>query len=342
MNSNYYFANRFSMLPNNTDFLPYDINVLKKIQEESERRKRPKLNYSFHTLFSPFIADAVGASPNYDIEAKAVELLDRKKSSVYSYHTFMLPFNIEDPRGKTEFDFESVAEYFKENGMWYSDECCSENGKRKFPFNRPSKFKKHSSAKGCACLDVDKILRTVTALDGDEEDAELENIRLAYQEYQYFNPAMRNALYTSLNNNSHSEISHTFEFRPEGRDKKLQAHYYITRNITYDLHVNAVRVMLFNTGIGIFMLECENHGLAKDGKRVRQTLNPLRPSTNTAEGSIFRCCPFPIPKDIFRFVPTALTLSLQRAGMRTGRLKLNVFRIISRILFTNAETRKCF
>ena len=72
MNSNYYFANRFSMLPNNTDFLPYDTNVLKKIQEESERRKRPKLGYSFHTLFSPFIADAVGASPNYDIEAKAV------------------------------------------------------------------------------------------------------------------------------------------------------------------------------------------------------------------------------------------------------------------------------
>ena len=158
MNSNYYFANRFSMLPNNTDFLPYDTNVLKKIQEESERRKRPKLNYSFHTLFSPFIADAVGASPNYDIEAKAVELLDRKKSSVYSYHTFMLPFNIEDPRGKTEFDFESVVEYFKENGMWYSDECCSENGKRKFPFNLLSKRKKNSSAKGCACLDVDKIL----------------------------------------------------------------------------------------------------------------------------------------------------------------------------------------
>lgn len=79
MNSSYYFANRFSMLPNNTDFLPYDINVLKKIQEESERRKRPKPNYSFHTLFSPFIADAVGASPNYDIEAKAVELLRRKK-----------------------------------------------------------------------------------------------------------------------------------------------------------------------------------------------------------------------------------------------------------------------
>lgn len=135
MNSNYYFANRFSMLPNNTGFLPYDINVLKKIQEESERRKRPKLNYSFHTLFSPFIADAVGASPNYDIEAKAVELLDRKKSSVYSYHTFMLPFNIEDPRGNAEFDFESVAEYFKENGMWYSDECCSEMASKKPPFN---------------------------------------------------------------------------------------------------------------------------------------------------------------------------------------------------------------
>ena len=35
---------------------------------------------------------------------------------------FMLPFNIEDPRGNAEFDFESVVEYFKENGMWYSDE----------------------------------------------------------------------------------------------------------------------------------------------------------------------------------------------------------------------------
>ena len=132
----------------------------------------------------------------------------------------MLPFNIEDPRGKTEFDFESVVEYFKENGMWYSDECCSKMASGSFRLTVRQSSKSIPLQKGCACLDVDKILRTVTALDGDKEDAKLENIRLAYQEYQYFNPAMRNALYTSLNNNSHSEISHTFEFRPEGRDKK--------------------------------------------------------------------------------------------------------------------------
>lgn len=325
MNSNYYFANRFSMLPNNTDFLPYDINVLKKIQEESERRKRPKLNYSFHTLFSPFIADAVGASPNYDIEAKAVELLDRKKSSVYSYHTFMLPFNIEDPRGKTEFDFESVVEYFKENGMWYSDECCSENGKRKFPFNRPSKFKKHSSAKGCACLDVDKILRTVTALDGDKEDAELENIWLAYQEYQYFNPAMRNALYTSLNNNSHSEISHTFEFRPEGRDKKLQAHYYITRNITYDLHVNAVRVMLFNTGIGIFMLECENHGLAKDGKTSQANTESVKAINEYGRRINLPLLPVPDPERYFSLCADSFDFEFTAGRNADGSPKIERF-----------------
>ena len=325
MNSNYYFANRFSMLPNNTDFLPYDINVLKKIQAESKRRNRPK-GCSFHTLFSPFIADAVGASSNYDIEAKAVELLGRKKPSVYSYHTFMLPFNIEDPRGKTEFDFGSVAEYFKENGMWYSDEyCCSGKDKRKFPFNRPSKFKKHSSAKGCACLDVDKILRTVTALDGDKEDAKLENIRLAYQEYQYFNPAMRNALYTSLNNNSHSEISHTFEFRPEGRDKKLQAHYYITRNITYDLHVNAVRVILFNTGIGIFMLECENHGLAKDGKTSQANIESVKAINEYGRRINLPLLPVPDPERYFSLCADSFDFEFTAGRNADGSPKIERF-----------------
>ena len=174
-------------------------------------------------------------------------------------------------------------------------------------------------------MDVDKILRAVTALDGDKEDAELENIRLAYQEYQYFNPAMRNALYTSLNNNSHSEISHTFEFRPEGRDKKLQAHYYITRNITYDLHVNAVRVMLFNTGIGIFMLECENHGLAKDGKTSQANIESVKAINEYGRRINLPLLPVPDPERYFSLCADSFDFEFAAGRNADGSPKIERF-----------------
>ena len=174
-------------------------------------------------------------------------------------------------------------------------------------------------------MDVDKILRAVTALDGDNEDAELENIRLAYQEYQYFNPAMRNALYTSLNNNSHSEISHTFEFRPEGRDKKLQAHYYITRNITYDLHVNAVRVILFNTGIGIFMLECENHGLAKDGKTSQANIESVKAINEYGRRINLPLLPVPDPERYFSLCADSFDFEFTAGRNADGSPKIERF-----------------
>ena len=128
-----------------------------------------------------------------------------------------------------------------------------------------------------------------------------------------------------MNNNSHSEISHTFEFHPEGRDKKLQAHYYITRNITYDLHVNAVRVILFNTGIGIFMLECENHGLAKDGKTSQANIESVKAINEYGRRINLPLLPVPDPERYFSLCADSFDFEFTAGRNADGSPKIERF-----------------
>ena len=82
-----------------------------------------------------------------------------------------------------------------------------------------------------------------------------------YKEYQYFHPFVRRALYGFADN-----IVHSYTFMPD--DVRNKAHYYIKKGDNeYDLVVNAVRVRIYNTAVGLFILECENRGIQRNGRR---------------------------------------------------------------------------
>ncbi len=86
-----------------------------------------------------------------------------------------------------------------------------------------------------------------------------ENFRSFYNEYQYFYPQVRNALY-----GNDGSIVKSYVFAEEKVHEK--AHYYITKkNRIYDLLINAIRLKVYNTGVALFILECENYGKDKLG-----------------------------------------------------------------------------
>ncbi|MBO5005817.1 MAG: hypothetical protein J6C89_00080, partial [Clostridia bacterium] len=86
-----------------------------------------------------------------------------------------------------------------------------------------------------------------------------ENVRSFYNEYQYFYPQARNALYGYDGN-----VVKTYSFAKKEVHEK--AHYYITKwKRTYDLLINAIRLKIYNTGVALFIMECENHGKDKYG-----------------------------------------------------------------------------
>lgn len=81
-----------------------------------------------------------------------------------------------------------------------------------------------------------------------------------YAEYQYFYPQARSALYGFGEN-----VVKTYHFAHDKVQNK--AHYYISKNgRTYDLLINSIQLKIYNTGVALFVLECENHGIDKDGK----------------------------------------------------------------------------
>ena len=82
---------------------------------------------------------------------------------------------------------------------------------------------------------------------------------LFFKEYEYFHPYARKAIFGFAD-----DVVTNYSFRPEGVRNK--GHYYIEKNgRTYDLLLNAVKLKIYNTGVAIFILEAENHGLDTDG-----------------------------------------------------------------------------
>lgn len=81
-----------------------------------------------------------------------------------------------------------------------------------------------------------------------------------YAEYQYFYPQIRSALY-----GFDEKVVKTYHFAYEQVHNK--AHYYIEKKgRTYDLNINSINLKIYNTGIALLVIECENHGTDKDGK----------------------------------------------------------------------------
>lgn len=140
--------------------------------------------------------------------------------SVYSYHTFILPFVWEGTQAHRH-TMEEFAGCFRENPNWV-----------------------------CTDMPDEYDIRPL----GDNKD-----VMLLYKEYQYFHPFVRKAIYGFGEN-----IVANFSFMPD--KMPVKGHYYITKgNRTYDLILSGVKLKIFNTGIALFIMECENRGVDADG-----------------------------------------------------------------------------
>ena len=75
---------------------------------------------------------------------------------------------------------------------------------------------------------------------------------LLYAEYQYFNPAARRAIY-----GLGAGVVRNYCFRPDC--VKNKGKYIIeARGNKYILMINGIRLRIYNTGVALFVLECEN------------------------------------------------------------------------------------
>lgn len=75
---------------------------------------------------------------------------------------------------------------------------------------------------------------------------------LYYSEYQYFRSYARPAIY-----GYGKDVVHNYAFSPEKVRNKARYHIY-KNGFHYILFVNAIRLKIFNTGVGLFIMECEN------------------------------------------------------------------------------------
>lgn len=156
-------------------------------------------------------------------------------SDIYSYHTFLFPF-VWEGRGNRSIPLEEFVSLFENNVNWENIRMSDEY----------------------------HITENSQILDNDDAV-------LFYKEYQYFHPYARRALYGFSD-----DIVTNYSFRP--KDIRNRAHYYIERSVgdgkknRYELLINAIKLKIYNTGIAIFVLECENHGKGVCIKNGEQTV----------------------------------------------------------------------
>ncbi len=199
---------------------------------------------------------------------------------IYSYHTFLFPF-IWEGRGKKNVFAKEFKEVFDRNPNW---ECINMTDEFRITSNPEIK---------------------------SDEDA-----FLFYKEYQYFHPYARKAIY-----GFEGDIVFNYAFRPQ--DVRNKAHYYITKSmklpeitgdtykeITFDLLVNSIQLKIYNTGIAIFILEGENHGLTKDGE-PQNNLNSVKAINDYGRRVSL---PFFPPDPNYSISADRLTLSIDGIG----------------------------
>ncbi len=197
---------------------------------------------------------------------------------IYSYHTFLFPF-IWEGRGKKTISTEEFKALFDQNPNWES-------------INMTDEFR----------------------IKSNPEIRSNEDAFLFYKEYQYFHPYARKAIY-----GFEDGIVFNYAFRPQ--DVRNKAHYYITKTmklpeitrnnyeeITFDLLINSIKLKIYNTGIAIFILEGENHGLTKDGK-PQNNLNSVK-----AINDYGRRISLPFINPYYSISADKLTLSIEGIG----------------------------
>ena len=156
---------------------------------------------------------------------------------VYSYHTFIFPFI-----WKTYFkvnnrrDFKDIKAIFKHNAVWADDDLSKEYWHQ---------------------IEIDE---DATATGGLNEN------KLKYATYQYFQPTIRDAIFGEENDSNTKEVVQSYSFKPikndQGKSSK-RAKYIIQKQINdkdkrYNLDLADIKLRLYNTGVGLLAFVCEN------------------------------------------------------------------------------------
>lgn len=153
---------------------------------------------------------------------------------VYSYHTFILPFILDNNRLDAR-AVNALIKCFDENTMWINSDISDEF----------------------------RIAENERIRSKDDE-------YLFYQEYHYFHPYVRKALYGFGDG-----IVHLYTLKPE--IVKNRAHYYIRKGgDEYDLLLSSMQIRIFNSEVGLFIMEGENRGLQRDGVRRQDSVEAVK------------------------------------------------------------------
>ncbi|ORU00269.1 hypothetical protein D081_1363 [Anaerovibrio sp. JC8] len=185
-----------------------------------------------------------------------------------SYHNFIFPFIWQNYKTEKERDFNSIMSIFNDNDAWEDDD-----------------------------------LRDWHQIEVNDEDVQPDGLnvnKLKYATYQYFQPAIRDAVFGKGNEENKKEVVQNFSFKPIKDEKgKLtkRAQYIIRKNKKddkkeYHLDLTDIKLRLYNTGVGLLVFVCENHISDKlsDIKIIndygRRITLPFIPKTSEEDASV--------------------------------------------------------
>lgn len=207
---------------------------IEKVTDAREREKYNKLNETINNyLIDWWIFDENNEQKLLDFNDKAEENKHKIKEKVtniygtikpFSYHTFLFPFLWKDDKKvKTRKNFTKCLK-ISNTGNWIKE-------------------------------------------NADSSDFADGKFNEKYNQYHYFNPAARNAIYSNGNDENEVVQNYKYSISCDGnwlnsvKNINNQAKYVIEINETdkYELSLNAIRLKLFNTGIGILIFETENY-----------------------------------------------------------------------------------
>ncbi|MGN1168293.1 MAG: hypothetical protein ACI4S2_17905 [Lachnospiraceae bacterium] len=166
------------------------------------------------------------------------------KGTPYSYHTFIFPF-IWKCKGDS---YKKFIKCFEDNENWEDTNM----------------------------KDKQDIASFASATDAASR-------KTKYKEFQYFHPFVRKAIYGF---DDKERIVRNFSFNPESI-RKQGARYRIEKiieendeenkikqekNEIYELDINAINLKIYNTGVALFIMECENYQrpLLNDVKNINE------------------------------------------------------------------------
>ena len=185
----------------------------------------------------------------------------------YSYHNFIFPFIWKNNIGENnKHGFKDVTKMFKED-VWGNDDLSELNWNK---------------------IKIDNT---------DIQDDGLNVNRLKYATFQYFQPAVRDALFGPDNPVNGKKVVKNFYFKPlknERLNSTRQAKYIISKDKDYKLDLTDIKLRLYNTGVGLLVFICENReeynssladiiNINEYGRRIAL---PFIPSTEAIDSSV--------------------------------------------------------